>query len=508
MASHDVPQPLHILFFPYVAPGHLIPAADMAALFASRGVKCTILTTPVNAAVIRSAVDRANAAASRGSLRPPAIQISTVPFPDVGFPPGVESAVSISPGTEDVDKLMEAHRLLREPFDRFLADHHPDAVVADSFYEWAADAAAEHGIPRLTFLGASMFARACVDSLLRNNPFELASDDPDAVASLPALPHRVEFRRSQVMDPRKNRLVWEHHQAVNAADQRSYGEVFNSFAELEPDYVEHYRTTLGRRVWLVGPLSHYAGRGHAGAEGDDAETSCLRWLDDKPGGSVVYVSFGTLSRFAATELRELARGLQLSGTNFVWVLLGGGAGTEEEEDASASSQWMPGGFAELIAVGGRGLVFRSWAPQRLILNHPAVGGFLTHCGWNSVLEALFVGSNTGVPLVTWPRHADQFCNEKLVVEVHKIGVGVGAGDYDSNILEKRRSEAISGEKIAEAIGRVMGDGEEAGAIRRKAKELRGKASSATEEGGSSYEDVGNLISELMSRRHPLGSGSF
>ncbi|WVZ91292.1 hypothetical protein U9M48_037482 [Paspalum notatum var. saurae] len=507
--SNDVQQPeplaLHILFFPYIAPGHLIPAADMAALFASRGVKCTILTTPVNAAVIRSAVDRANdaAAATRGPAGGGAlaIQISTVPFPDVGLPPGVESATGISPGTDDVDRLMEAHRLLREPFGRFLADHRPDAVVADSFYEWAADAAAEHGVPRLTFLGASLFARACVDSLLRHNPFELApddDDDPDAVASLPALPHRVEFRRGQVMDPRKNRLEWEHHQAVNAADQRSYGEVFNSFADLEPDYVDHYRTTLGRRVWLVGPLAYHAGSRMApGAP--DAET-CLRWLDEKPGGSVVYVSFGTLSRLAAAELRELARGLQLSGKNFVWVLRGGASSGSEEEEEEDASPWMPGGFAELIAVGGRGLVLRSWAPQRLILNHSAVGGFLTHCGWNSVLEAV----GAGVPLVTWPRHADQFCNEKLVVEVHGIGVGVGAGDYDSNILDKRR-EVIGGEKIAEAIGRVMGDGEEAGAIRRKAKELGGKARSAAEEGGSSYEDVGNLISELMSRRRSVGA---
>jgi len=105
--------------------------------------------------------------------------------------------------------LLEAVQLLREPFDRFLADHRPDAVVADSFYPWTTDAAAEHGIPRLCFLGTSMFARACNASLLHNNPFEgLPPDDPDAVASLPGLPHRVALRRGQVMDPRKNELEW------------------------------------------------------------------------------------------------------------------------------------------------------------------------------------------------------------------------------------------------------------------------------------------------------------
>ncbi|PUZ66559.1 hypothetical protein GQ55_3G324300 [Panicum hallii var. hallii] len=486
MASNDEQQPLHVLFFPFVAPGHLIPVADMAALFASHGVKCTILTTPVNAAVIRSAVDRANDAV-RGTGAP-AIDISTVPFPDVGLPPGVESVVEIS-SEADRFRLLEAIRLLREPFDRFLADHRPDAVVADSFYPWSTAAAAEHGIPRLSFLGTSMFARACNASLLRSNPLEgLPPDDPDAVVSLPGLPHRVTLRRGQVMDPRKNELEWNYEKLTNAADQRSYGEVFNSFAQLEPDYVEHYHTTLGRRVWLVGPAGHasedLAARGSAGGLAPEAER-CLRWLDEKPDGSVVFISFGTLTRFTAAELWEVARGLQQSGRNFVWVM------SESDTDAS---QWMPEGFAELIDPGEHGFIFWGWAPQRLILNHSAVGGFVTHCGWNSVLEAV----SAGVPLVTWPRYGDQFYNEKLILEVLKIGVSVGAR-FSASKLEDR-SEVINGEKIAEGIDRVMGGDEEAEAIRKKAVDLRGKARSAVEKGGSSYDDVEQLITELMARR--------
>ncbi|XP_062179735.1 UDP-glycosyltransferase 73B4-like [Phragmites australis] len=88
MAVKDEQQSLHILFFPFLTPGHLIPIADMAALFAARGVKCTILTTPLNAAVIRSAVDRANDGFRDTDA--PAIDIAVLPFPDVGFPPGVD----------------------------------------------------------------------------------------------------------------------------------------------------------------------------------------------------------------------------------------------------------------------------------------------------------------------------------------------------------------------------------------------------------------------------------
>ncbi|CAD6272007.1 unnamed protein product [Miscanthus lutarioriparius] len=143
--------------------------------------------------------------------------------------------------------------------------------------------------------------------------------------------------------------------------------------------------------------------------------------------------------------------------------------------------------------GDRGFIIRGWAPQMLILTHPAVGGFVTHCGWNSTLEAV----SAGVPMVTWPRYADQFYNEKLVVELLKVGVGVGSVDYASK-LETRRM--IGGEVIAEAIGKVMGDGEAAEAIREKAEKLGEKARRAVAKGGSSYDDVGRLVDELMARR--------
>ncbi|XP_044422471.1 scopoletin glucosyltransferase-like [Triticum aestivum] len=486
-------QPLHILFFPFPAHGHLIPIADMAALFAARGVRCTILTTPVNAAIMRSAVDRANDAFA--GTNSPAIDISVVPFPDVGLPPGVENGTAIK-SQGDRGKFFEAAQLLREPFDRFLVDNRPDAVVSDSLFPWSVDAAAEHGVPRLAFMGSSMFALSCIDTMLRNNPLATVPDDPDALVSLPGLPHRVELRRSQLMDPANEaeHWGWAFFEGLNAADQRSFGEVFNSFHELEPDYVEHYRTTLGRRAWLVGPVAlatkDMAGRG-TDALSPDAD-NCIEWLDMKPAGSVVYISFGTLTSFSPAELHELARGLELSGMNFVWVI---GAACPD------SSEWMPEGFAELTAHGGRGFIIRGWAPQMLILNHPAVGGFLTHCGWNSTLEAV----SAGVPMVTWPRYADQFNNEKVIVELLKVGVSIGAKDYASCV---EAHEVIGGEVIAGSIGRLMGNGEEGDAMRKKAKALGGKARSAVEDGGSSYNAVGRLIDELMARRSSMKAGEM
>ncbi|XP_047078822.1 scopoletin glucosyltransferase-like [Lolium rigidum] len=494
--TRDEPQqqPLRILFLPYFAPGHLIPAADMAAVFAARGARCTILTTPVNADIIRPAVDRANNANLHGTESAPAmaIDIYVVPFPDVGLPPGFENVryMTQSHGPEYYGKFLHAALLLREPFDRLLAASRPrvDAVVTDSFFTWSPDAAAAHGVPRLVFLGISVFARSCFESTLRNNPLEACPDDdedPDAFVLLPGLPHRVELRRRQILDPRKRPLEWEFYESASAADQRSFGEVFNSFRELEPGYVEHLHTTLGRRAWLVGPVALAADSRDASAAtgGDDIAESCLRWLEEKPAGSVVYVSFGTLTTFSPAELAEIARGIDLSGKNFLWVI----SGTE------SSSEWMPEGVAELLAHDDRGFIIRGWAPQTLILKHSALGGFVTHCGWNSVLEAV----SAGVPMVTWPRYGDQFHNEKLVVEVLKVGVSVGARDSAAAI---DTHEVIGAEVITASIKRLMDDSVEGNALRKKVQELRTMATKALEKGGSSYNDVGRLMDELMARR--------
>ncbi|VAH40112.1 unnamed protein product [Triticum turgidum subsp. durum] len=146
---------------------------------------------------------------------------------------------------------------------------------------------------------------------------------------------------------------------------------------------------------------------------------------------------------------------------------------------------MPDGFP----MAHRGYIIRGWAPQVLILNHPAVGSYMTHCGWNSTLEAV----SAGVPMVTWPRYADQFHNEKLVVEVLEVGVGVGAEDY-ATWMETHR--LIGSEVIAESIRKVM----KKETMWKKAEELGAKARAAVEKGGSSYDDVGQLMEELMARR--------
>jgi hypothetical protein len=139
----------------------------------------------------------------------------------------------------------------------------------------------------------------------------------------------------------------------------------------------------------------------------------MGWLNSKKPGSVIYACLGSLCRLIPAQLIELGLGLEASNQPFIWVIKTGERHLELEE-------WLvKERFEERIK--GRGLLIKGWAPQVLILSHPAVGGFITHCGWNSTLESVC----SGVPMITWPLFAEQFFNEKLVVEVLRIGIKVG-----------------------------------------------------------------------------------
>ena len=124
----------------------------------------------------------------------------------------------------------------------------------------------------------------------------------------------------------------------------------------------------------------------------------------------------------------------------------------------------------------------------LILDHEAVGGFVTHCGWNSILE----GVSAGVPMVTWPMRVDQFYNAKLVTQVLKIGVDVAGQQW-----KRMEGDTIKREAIDKAVRQIM-VGEEAEEMRSRAKKLREMAKRAVEDGGSSYSDLNVLIEELRS----------
>lgn len=190
---------------------------------------------------------------------------------------------------------------------------------------------------------------------------------------------------------------------------------------------------------------------------------CMKWLNDKPKGSVVYVSFGSGGKLEPEQMEEIAWGLNESDTNFLWIV----RETEKEK--------LPKGY-----VASKGLVV-TWCRQVEVLAHESIGCFVTHCGFNSTLETL----SLGVPVVGMPQWTDQPTNAKCLEEIWGVGVQVKADEKG----------IVTRENLVSCIKEIM-EGERGVVARRNATKWRDLAIQAVGEGGSSDKDIDEFVSQL------------
>lgn len=385
---------------------------------------------------------------------------------------------------ESATKYYHGLGLMQSAMQDFMRTRRPDCIIADKFFPWTSDFAETLNIPRIVFDPCFMFRKALQEALLDpNSPHDLTVKSDYEPFVVTDLPHPITVTRSKL--PANNYAMLLKLQ--REAELKSYGVVINSMSELESEYSEYYANKVGCKVFHVGPASLI--HENLDAKVDRSHNSVvskeqvLSWLDSKNPNSVLYISFGSVCELPDKQLMEIACALESSNCDFIWVVRG-------KTDADDDSTWQPKDFNKT----GKGLILKGWAPQLLILQHPSAGGFLTHCGSNSVLEAVI----EGVPLVTWPLIADQFSNEMLVTQVLGIGVEVGVEDwrYFSDLDRK----IIKRDKIEKAVRMLMDGGDVVEEIRKKTKELGEKATIAVKTGGSSYQNLTNLIFELKQLR--------
>lgn len=229
--------------------------------------------------------------------------------------------------------------------------------------------------------------------------------------------------------------------------------LFNTIEDIDAKGLTYFRRKLSLPVYAIGPvLSHVQDK----CVTNTRISSCLNWLDSKPPHSVVYISFGSQNTISASQMMQLAKALDMSRVNFIWVVRPP-LGYDINSDFEAE-EWLPEGFMKRIEEDNRGLVIVKWAPQVEILLHSATGVFLSHCGWNSVLESL----SGGVPIIGWPMGAEQFYNVKYLEE--EVGVCVE--------LARGTSFEVRSEDIVEKIGMVMRGEGKGKVIREKALEVK------------------------------------
>ncbi|KAF5727793.1 UDP-glycosyltransferase 89A2-like [Tripterygium wilfordii] len=456
------PQAPHILIFPYPAQGHTLPLLDFTHQLALRGLTLTILTTPKNLPTLSHLLQTH-----------PQIKTLTLPFPShPSLPPGVENVKEL--GNAGNLPIMAALPNLRDPIIHWFRSNTnpPVAIISDFFLGWTQKLAQELNIPRIAFFSSGAFLVSVLDYCWNH-----VANDSDVVefVGLPRTPSFKEehlpsiFRRYRGGDP-----VWENIKDAMVANIMSWGCIFNTFEDLESEYLEYLKKLTGHdRVYGVGPISLLGPSKRELSSKADSNKELLGWLDGCPDGSVLYVCFGSQKLLSKNQMQALATGLERSGTRFIWVVNTGSAQLIEE----GIGVGVPDGFEERVA--GRGMVVRGWAPQVLLLSHNSVGGFLSHCGWNSVLEGL-VG---GVVILGWPMEADQYVNARLLVEDMGIAVRVceGAGSVPDP------------DELASAIAESLSEDVK---VKVRAKEMRDKALTAVKFGGSSWRDLDMLVKEL------------
>lgn len=487
-------QEPHLVLVPWQGGiSHIIPMTDIGRLLASHGAAVTIITTPANAPLVQSRVQDL-ATPPHGAA---GITVTAIPFPaaEAGLPEGCER-MDLLRSPADVPRFFAANGQFGEAVARYcrgseaMLRRRPSCVVAGMCHTWALGMARELGVPCYIFHGFGAFALLCIEYLYKHRPHEAVSS-ADELVNIPALP-AYDCRLSRAQLPThfaaSTTMGGGTMQEIREFDVAVDGVVVNSFEELEHGSCELLAAATGKTVVAVGPVSlcRHSSSLDLQATADDAR-HVLEWLDTKETKSVVYVSFGSAGCMPHTQLMQLGMALASCPCPVVWVVKGADSLPDDVKN------WLRESFND----DGKCLVLRGWAPQVAILAHRAVGGFLTHCGWGSTLEAIAAG----MPMATWPLFAEQFLNERLIVDVLGVGVSVGVRKPTENVLTAGTTNAgkvdvepeVGMEQVAKALERLMDQGAEGEQRRRKAQELKAKANGALEKGGSSYMNLEKLI---------------
>ncbi|KAF6161171.1 hypothetical protein GIB67_007812 [Kingdonia uniflora] len=444
----------HVLVLPYPSQGHINPLGQFANRLVSKGLKATLVTT-----IFLSKTTQ---------LVSGSVGLETISdgYDDGGF----AKAESIEAYLDQIEVV--GSRTLGKLIEKQASNGTPvKCLVYDAFFPWGLDLAKRYGI-----MGVPFFTQPWTVNNIYYHFYHGLLKVPvlDPMVSIPGLvPLRLEdlpgFISSPASYPAYLNMILSQFSNLEKADL-----VFvNTFEKLEVEVLSWMAKVFP--ISTIGPTlpSMYLDKRIE----DDKNyglnlykpnnSACMNWLNTREPGSVVYVSFGSMAVLGDEQMEELAWGLRDSNSYFLWVV----RSTEEEK--------LPCKFLE--ETSEKGLVV-NWSPQLNVLAHPAVGCFVTHCGWNSVLEAL----SLGVPMVGLPQWSDQPTNAMLVEDIW--GVGVRAEINEKGMVTRKEIELCI---------REITEGNRGKEMKRNAKKWRELAIEAVDDGGTSDNSINEFVLKLV-----------
>ncbi|RDY14017.1 UDP-glycosyltransferase 74G1 [Mucuna pruriens] len=444
---------VHCVVLPFPIHGHINPMHEFSKLLQREGVRITLVTTLSYCKNLQKI--------------PASIALETI---SDGFDNGgiaeagswktyLESFWQVGPKTfaELLEKLGESK-------------DHVDCVIYDSFFPWALDVAKRFGIVGAVFLTQNM----TVNSIYYHvNLGMLRVPLTQNEISLPLLPKlQLEdmpsfFFPTDVDNPVLLDLLVAQFSNIDKADWI----LCNSIYEMEKE-INDWMKKIWSKFRTIGPCITSMILNKQLADDEDhgvtqfKSEECIKWLDDKPKQSVVYVSFGSMAILDEEQIKELAYGLEECGSYFLWVVR-----TSEENK-------LPKDFKKKSK---KGLIV-GWCSQLKVLAHEAIACFVTHCGWNSTLEAL----SLGVPMVAVPYWSDQNTNAKQIVDAWKVGIR-------ATVDEKK---IVRGEMLKYCIMEIMKSkrGKE---MKSNMMQWKALAAGAVTEEGSSHKNIAEFVNNLF-----------
>ncbi|XP_066330563.1 UDP-glycosyltransferase 83A1-like [Miscanthus floridulus] len=446
------PQRPRVMMLPFAAQGHVMPLMELSHRLVEHGFEVVFVNTDFNHARILTALEGAAPAAGG---------IDWISFPDGMGPDGDRT---------DIGKVLDGlPAAMLGGLEETIRSRNIRWVVADVSMSFVLELVRTVGVRVALFstYSAATFAlrmhlpKMIEDGIIdetgnvkRNERIQLNPKMPAIDASkLPWI--------SLGKSPVSRRAMIQSTITTNPTLALADTIICNTFQEIESVALAH----LPIPAVAIGPLEapKSAAAGHFWPQ----DETCLRWLGAQAPGSVVYVAFGSLTVFDAEQLQELADGLQLTGRPFLWVVRPNFAD-------GVGKGWLDG-FRRRVF--GKGLVI-SWAPQQRVLSHPSVACFVTHCGWNSTMEAV----QHGVPLLCWPYFADQFLNQSYICDLWGVGLKACADGLD----------IVTKEEIRNKVERLLGDE----GIKARTLSLKSAACASVADGGSSHQDLIKLVNLL------------
>ena len=464
-------QKPHIALLPSPGMGHLIPLVELAKLLLLHHdfhITCII---PV--------------LGSPSKAMKTVLQALPTSIDNVFLPPVILEEEKIKGLKLEVQAMLTLTSSL-PPLRDVLKSTRFSAFVVDHFGIDALDIARELNISPYIFFSSNAFALSLAFHLPK-----LDETVPCEYRDLPEplkLPGCIPIHGRDLIEPVQDRTSELYKMFLTNAKRYRLAEgiIVNTFMEFEGSAIKALLEDEAKNLPLfpVGPIQSGSSN-----QVDKSESDCLRWLDNQPHGSVLFVCFGSGGTLSYEQTNELALGLELSGQKFIWVVR---TPNNESADATYLSDqtlgnnplaFLPKGFVERTKE--QGLVVPFWAPQAQVLSHGSTGGFLTHCGWNSTLESIM----QGISLIVWPLFAEQKMNAALLAEDLKVALRP----------KTNKNGLIDREEIAKVVKGLM-VGEEGKKVHTRMKDIKIAAEKALSADGSSTKALSKLATQW--KNHP------